>query len=700
MTKDMDIMYRNTEQSNNGNYDMTEIICESSEENRSETSHIQSLYPGQPEKEDCADESIPPTTDCASDRMLQSHKTAEDHTVDKGQEVEEDIIEIPVFIKATDVIMKRYRLMMYNHMTKLLRSGRLSQIVGFPFLNQRMNAQCLKFGFISFWKINRSSFFADVSVRLKLDVGSKRTKEWRGKLVLNCGFDEDGFHCKVEDLTANPDRENYIGLSPYLVPYLHNKDVDKEAERIWRKYLPEALDDPIRRNPHVLATRMGLTIKYYALYNNMAIHSILFYEDSELVIHGKKDPNRAMPATLLIPKNTIVINSNKIKREYSSFDIFHECMHFENHYMAYRLQGLATNDTRKVKTKKIKRTEGKKEKDPIYYMEVQANRAAYALMMPEKSFRKMIMKEYDRAGECRHEGYRYQIIGKRLAHTLMLPDFRIRARMIQLGYTPAKGALNYVERQPIEPFAFNTEAWKDEQHTFVIDRSMVGRLLKDSADFREIMKNNRYVYADGHVVRNDPRFVRNADGTLLLTEWANAHVDKCCLRFVRVYVQMHVGKYIYGRMYYDSDYIIQTQALIQPIMDSEGVDEIEALHMFIQNFPKTFKEAVTLIRKIKKMKLEDLAKALNISVMTYTRWLEEPAKYGGIDFIAALALILQAPDWASDLLFKKAHLQLDEDDRRHQVIHHILRVRSNDGIKAANDYLKEKNLAPLLIREV
>ena len=307
MTKDKDIVYRSTEESNNGNYDKVDNSHVSSENDMTEITHIQSLYHGQPEKEDCADESIPPTADCSPDRMIQSDKTSEDHFVDKSQEVEEDIIELPVFIKATDVIMKRYRLMMYNHLIRLLRSGRLAQIVGFSFLNQRMNAQCLKFGFISFWKINRSSFFADVSVRLKLDVGSKRTKEWRGKLVLNCGFDEDGFHCKVEDLTANPDRENYIGLSPYLVPYLHNKDVDKEAERIWRMYLPEALDDPIRRNPHVLATRMGLTIKYYALYNNMAIHSILFYEDSELVIHGKKDPNRAMPATLLIPKK---YNSN------------------------------------------------------------------------------------------------------------------------------------------------------------------------------------------------------------------------------------------------------------------------------------------------------------------------------------------------------------------------------------------------------
>lgn len=47
------------------------------------------------------------------------------------------------------------------------------------------------------------------------------------------------------------------------------------------------------------------------------------------------------------------------------------------------------------------------------------------------------------------------------------------------------------------------------------------------------------------------------------------------------------------------------------------------------------------------------------------------------------------------MLFKRAHIQLDEDDRRHQVLQHILRDQSIDGLNAANDYLKEKNLVPL-----
>lgn len=86
---------------------------------------------------------------------------------------------------------------------------------------------------------------------------------------------------------------------------------------------------------------------------------------------------------------------------------------------------------------------------------------------------------------------------------------------------------------------------------------------------------------------------------------------------------------------------------------------------------------------------------LQLSDKTLSRWLDEPEKHGGVDLVASLALALQLPDWITAMLFKRAHIQLDEDDRRHQAIQHILRVQSNDGIEKANKFLKEKNLEPI-----
>ena len=160
-------------------------------------------------------------------------------------------------------------------------------------------------------------------------------------------------------------------------------------------------------------------------------------------------------------------------------------------------------------------------------------------------------------------------------------------------------------------------------------------------------------------------------------------------------MQRSNGKYAFGRIYYDADYIKQTKFYLEDVMNAEELDEIDAKYEYRRNFPRTFKDAVKQLRKKKKISLEKLAEILQVSDKTLSRWLEEPEKHGGVDLVAALALALQLPDWITAMLFKRAHIQLDEDDRRHQAIQHILRVQSNDGIEAANKFLKEKNLEPI-----
>ena len=449
------------------------------------------------------------------------------------------------------------------------------------------------------------------------------------------------------------------------------------------------------RNAVRLAERMGLRVLYLPVDDHKGIPSMLVWEMGELRICDKRRFGQS--DMVVIPANTIVVNTNEIRQEYAEYSIYHECVHNSLHYMAYRLQKLASNDDKLIKYKKAKLGEGKPLVNPVYFMEKQANRGAYGFMMPESTTRLMIRDECKKAGDCRHAGERYDIAGKRMAWELMIPNFRVRARMIQLGHIQAKGAMNYADKRPVEPFAFNPEAWRDDQHTFVIDQATTEYLMTCNKDLRNLLISKRYIYADGHVVRNTPRYVDMRDNRLLLTDWANEHVDECCLRFVRQYVQKSNGKYAYGRIYYDADYIRQTQFYLEDMMETEDLDEIDAKYKYRQEFPKTFREALNQLRKKKKITMEKLAEELNISVMTLSRWLADPDKYVNLDLVVTICLILQLPDWISMLLLKRAHIQLDDDNRRHQAIMHILRVQSNDGLEEANKYLKEKNLQILSI---
>ena len=665
----------------------------------SETERIQALYPGQPEEEDTSDETMPAASEFSrpgsSDKAISSERTTE--VPDKGRE-DENIVEIPVFITAVKYIFGKYRLMMYSYMNQQLRQGRLSRITGLRVRNKVLNRESLQFGFMYFWKIDRSNFYADVTVNLHLDT-DRGKKDWRGTLVLWGSFDGTDLVCTAEELTAGTSRkeEGLVPLSPFLVPYLHNNEVDRIAEKILKKYLPEAIDDPYIRNASRLAERMGLTVHYLPLYDHVGIPSVLMWEEGKIPVMDKWRIGQKEADMVTVPKDSIVINTNEIRDEYAYFPIYHECIHHELHYMAYRLQKLASNDKKEIRYRKVKLGQGKPVVNPIHFMEKQANRGAYGLMMPETVTRKMIREEYSKAEGCRHEGEKYQVAGKNMAFKLTLPEFRIRARMIQLGYLQAKGALNYVQKQPIKPFAFDPDAWRDSQHTFVIDPASAEHLMRTNEDFRKLIGSGQYIYADGHIVRNSPRYVHDQDRCLLLTPWANEHVDECCLRFIRKYMPTSIGRIGYGRIYYDADYIRQTLFYLEDIMTSENMDEIDARYKYRQEFPKTFRDAVKQLRKKKGITMEKLAEIMDTSVVTLSRWLADPDKYATLDFVVILCLILQLPDWISMILLKRAHIWLDEDNRRHQAIQHILRVQSNDGLEAANRFLTEKNLEPLTL---
>ena len=662
------------------------------------TKNIQALYPGQPEAEDTSDETIPAGLEMSEEKDTHHTRSipSDRKSREKPDEEKDKIILVPEFITAREFILKRYRLMMYSYMNHLLRTGKLTGMIGYRFQNKILNRESLKLGFMSFWRIDRTNFYTDVSIRLLLDVGHK-IREWRGTLVLWCSFDDDDLACTAEELVAGKaERDEMLPMSPYLVPYLRNREVDQIAEKILARYLPEAINDPKARNAVRLAERMGLRVMYLPVDDHKGIPSILIWETGTLPVSDRRR-GQTEPNMVLIPANTIVVNTNEIRQEYAEYSIYHECVHNPLHYMAYRLQKLASNDDKHIKYKKIKMEEGKPIVNPVYFMEKQANRGAYGLMMPESTTRQMIREECKKAGACRHAGERYDIVGRNMSWELMIPNFRVRTRMIQLGHIQAKGAMNYADNRPVEPFAFDPEAWRDDQHTFVIDRATTDYLMTCNKDFRELMTSGQYIYADGHVVRNTPSYVHMRDNRHLLTNWANEHVDECCLRFVRQYVQKSNGKYVYGRIYYDADYIRQTRFYLEDMMEIEELDEIDAKYKYRQEFPKTFREALAQLRKKKKITMEQLAEELNTTVMTLSRWLADPDKYINLDLVVTLCLILQLPDWISMMLLKRAHIQLDEDDRRHQAIMHILRVQSNDGIEAANQFLKEKNLQILSI---
>ena len=402
-----------------------------------------------------------------------------------------------------------------------------------------------------------------------------------------------------------------------------------------------------------------------------------------------------------IPANTIVINENRVEEQYEDFPIFHECYHYEKHYKAFRLQKLTSSDTRVIRRKRIIIDKDTKRKDHLFLMENQADRAAHGLWMPATDTKRMIIDRIGKAGSYPHRGELFERIGSSVAYRLSVPHFRMRARMIQLGFPEAKGILHYIERKRIRPFAFDPESLRAEELTFVITPAKIKNLCTESDEFRAVTDSKKYVYAEGHMVFNDPMFVQQYGDIYKLTDYAIANVDVCCLRFVRIYVQKNLGEYVLGRMYMDAEYVERTMFYLKDFLKVPDTNtEFAAKKAYKAAFPLIFKDAVEMLKKQSRTQKgestnEAIAEYMHMAPRTFTDALSNPAMHMNPDFVLALCLYFKLPDWLSSLLFRRAGAMLDEDNPRHAAFMHILRAQSCDGIDAADEYLKSQGLDPL-----
>ena len=340
------------------------------------------------------------------------------------------------FLTMTKYFFKNYRLTMYSFLNEMRRNGQLKELVGFDFQTKMINRQVLEISNPVYWKVSREKFEADVPFDLTLQT-ELGPRQWHGCFIFYFWIEESGIHGIIEDCCAFkdiPDRSEQQKLSPFLVPIHNGWMIDREGELLWQRCYDGIVPDEEGRNALELAKRMGLTIQYEAVYKDDGVGSILFFKEGRLLVREKKTDPKSKPVEKIIPANTIVINTSIIKKEYSSFDVYHECYHYEKHYAFFVLQQMGCNDLREMEDMVIEVGEEEDIKNPIYWIETQANRGAYALMLPATEMRELILQELDKIENPRHKGDLYQQAGESLSRILHKPHFQIRARMIQLGH--------------------------------------------------------------------------------------------------------------------------------------------------------------------------------------------------------------------------------------------------------------------------
>lgn len=540
---------------------------------------------------------------------------------------------------------------------------------------------------------------AELTVELEIEITRENSRQTvRQRYDVDMWFDMKGkiageyggFHlhrCKNED--------SGVKLDEYLVPVLKWEDVEEEAEKIIFQLVPEGLQDPSKLKPEAFAKRLGLKIVELPLYKRPRTSSILFFGAGEVQAASDESSNSEFPISVDIEANTIVLNSRVPEKRRDT--IFHECFHFVEHRLFFQLQQMHNDDIARIGQWKPLSLQ-KNERSPVEWIEWQAHVGSQCLQVPCTLLRRRISEELDGIRNLQlHMGYKLQAIGKKLAKEFNVWNYQLRNRMIQVGYTAAKGALNFVADDYIEPFAFAAGTCRGNQ-TFVISpKEMLEEYVRNEA-FRKIIDTGHYVYADGHICINDSEYVTLQGNKLRLTKWANAHVDQCCLRFVRTYHRDKQTHYVFGQLNSDEEYNGRSLAYSVENGAKDILKQAREISAVLQELPGSFSGTLKAHMARLNVTRGKLAEESMLSDSTIKR-MRTGDRDLQLDYVIAICIGLHLqPEYSFDLI-EKAGLRL-RSTPEHLIYRSILQTMYREKLSTIQKLLKDSGCSELNLKDL
>lgn len=526
------------------------------------------------------------------------------------------------------------------------------------------------------------------------------SKEFRCGMSIDMYEDEPEMVDFYDSCLADHHRHRVEGipLDEYWVPYYKAEDVEKASENILYVNCPYMLEDPSAINACELADALGLRIIHLPLYKKRQTASILFFTDGDVILRGEDDE----PYTKHIDGKTIVLNDYYIERpQASQTAIFHECFHYVEHYLFFRGQRMCNNDVALFapwkeetvvtvasgtddtendapKQRCTGRRKKKNQANPIRCLEWQANRASYCMMMPKSLLTLRLKKGLEKlSGTGYHSGKKLDIVCRNLAEEFSAPKYCARYRAINMGYIAAKGALNYVGDRYIEPFAFSYDSCRGD-YSFVVSAKDVVREYVGNAEFRELLDNGHYVYVDGHMCVDDEKYVVKDALGCRLTRYANANVDKCCLRFQVNYTVEEDDGYIYGQLRSDAEY---NERYLTYDRMTENMTILQRTMLYTEIIASLSKPAnKAIVEHMGRLEIttEQMAERCEVHESTIKRIRRGDKKTFTLDQIVIICIGLHLPPELSDDLMERAnifflrHAEEDTKEARERFTLHLI----------------------------
>ena len=621
---------------------------------------------------------------------------------------------VPVVSDMDRCIRERFFPRILREAEDRLVRGELSLLLDREVVPDRLLPRDLTVAGISYWRLNRSDFLADVDLTVSLTVAeNNRQVPERFGLCMSLWFTtEEGFGFEVQGLCRREEKpeRGFWRLDRFLVPVIRDDEIESGADRLWADCLP-GITDPRERTPDMLAEKLGLSVRELRLHGRSRTRGCLLFQDTVVSVQEESVAGSGVfpdPVPVNVAAGTILLNT-AARTESRDLDVLHECIHYEWHLLFYRLQKLLSTDPLEIRCKPVQTTAARSPRDPLRWIERQARGGSLALLLPLDLMRGRAWKLYQQSaaspaanGWLNHPGFRWDRVIRRLSDEYRVCRTTVRRRLVGLGHSAARGAVNFVDGRYITPFAFTAEHSPGGRDTLVIGRKALADLYHRSREFRELMGRGDFVYADGHVCMNDPQYLRPTPDGARLTPWANAHADACCLRFEKVYLRDGgEAVWLFGSLDSSEDYIREYDRFLDRRMSLTARERMARRNQLMLKMPHTFPDALRYLMENRaegRITIEELAALARVSRKTVERYRSPAFSSWSPDVVVALCVALHLPPWLSRLMLEKAGFHVTSYGPRGHY-GEILDCCFMDTVPEVQDYLRAAGYPLLRLQE-
>lgn len=478
-------------------------------------------------------------------------------------------------------------------------------------------------------------------------------------------------------------------LDDFLVPIMSKKNFDSIASEILEKYYPREIGYVCRIDGKALAKAMGYDIQYLRLSLNGKIKSKLIFDQKDVVVY---DIN-GTAVTMMIPANTILVDKSLREDDRVDNIIIHECVHSYLHYIFYYVQSLYRREIRKDTPEFLDYFYSATQQECIHWMETQANSIASHIQMPRDITTDTIIDFIDRyEDEMTFDDYRELI--DHIKTKFGVSRYAAKKRIVELGWKEVRGVYSYCTTGYVEDHEIEENLPLD--HTYTVPLKCIAQIFGASQEFAALVSSKRYIYIDGHMCRNDEKYVIAEYGTALgLTEYAKHHMSECCISFKRVYEKQDYS-YTYGELNKEDLAVI-----VEHTLDNEQKKRLRAALKeqskecsILQNNQGSnpLGEAVKLHMKRCNVTAEVLSERSGLGIATITK-LRKGQKVK-LETILAFSVALELERTFMLDLMHKAGVSFDSRIPAHNMYLTILELLPNANVFQINDFLKEEGFTP------